>query len=342
MAGTRNGAGTGPRIAVVGAGIAGLCCARALRGRGARVSIFEREVAPGGRLGVALGEAGNFDAGAQYLVPRSPEFARELRSWVEADVVRTWEARLVRLGEGGMYALPQAGIRLVGVPDMRAIAGWLARDLDLTCHAEVAHLARTAGGWLLLDGGNLPLGTSAFDAVVLAVPSPVAAGLARGTGAQLGRLAGASWNACWVASILLTRPSGIDFDGAFIEDDPILSWAAREDTKPGRGLPAGISERWVLQARSSWSNGFGRLPPVEAGRWMQRAFAARLQIPLAQKSCCATRWQLAMPETCLPETHLWDGEERLGFAGDWLGAPHIEGAWRSGIELARAILGGPQ
>jgi predicted NAD/FAD-dependent oxidoreductase len=321
----------------VGAGIAGLSCARALKSQGARVSVFERDALPGGRLGTSGDQSVDFDAGAQFLTPQSAGFARELRGWVDANVVRSWDARLVRLVGGAIEDLPQGALRLVGMPDMRAIADHLVHDLELTCGAEVAHLVRTPGGWLLFDSANTPLGSEPFDTVVLAVPSVIGFALARDASDLALRLAGTSWNACWVASMLLARRSGIDFDGAFIDDDPILAWAVRESSKPGRRLPDGSAERWVLQARTSWSNSFARLPAAEAGRWMQRAFAARLAIPLAQKSCVATLWQLSTPAASLPEKFLWDAAERIGFAGDWLGAPHIEGAWQSGQELARAI-----
>ena len=39
-----------PRIAVIGAGLAGLSCARALRARGATVRLFDKGRGAGGRL----------------------------------------------------------------------------------------------------------------------------------------------------------------------------------------------------------------------------------------------------------------------------------------------------
>jgi len=71
-----------PHFAVVGAGVAGLACARALAAQGKRVTVFERSAAIGGRLGCLPTNGGDFDAGAQYLTVQSEAFADEVRLWV--------------------------------------------------------------------------------------------------------------------------------------------------------------------------------------------------------------------------------------------------------------------
>jgi renalase len=124
---------------------------------------------------------------------------------------------------------------------------------------------------------------------------------------------------------------------AFIRDDPILVWAARECSKPARHCGEGVAERWLLQARASWSNNFAQLLPDEAGRWMQRAFAARLARPLAQKSCMAVRWPYATPVGFLPEAFLWDPARTIGVTGDWCGGASVESAFLSGLSIVQAI-----
>ena len=62
--------------AVVGAGIAGVACARTLVQAGHKVTVFEREAAPGGRMASIDTAFGRFDSGAQYFTVRDARFAQ--------------------------------------------------------------------------------------------------------------------------------------------------------------------------------------------------------------------------------------------------------------------------
>ena len=56
------------RVAVVGAGIAGLSCARELQREGVHVEVFERDEDVGGRMCTRIREGHAFDVGANFLV----------------------------------------------------------------------------------------------------------------------------------------------------------------------------------------------------------------------------------------------------------------------------------
>jgi predicted NAD/FAD-dependent oxidoreductase len=326
-----------PRLAVVGAGVAGLVCARELLAQGSRVKIFERAGSVGGRLAAWSTEGGDFDAGAQYLTVQNEAFADEVRRWVGADLLRTWDAQIADLSNGQGTLLAPTTARFVGVPAMQSIAGFLARGLDVALNTTVGRIERTGRQWMLHDAQGAALDAAGFDGLVLAIPSVDALPLVRAQSAFAPALESVRWDACWTACLCLSRASNIEFDGAFINDDPILAWAARENSKPLRRCGSGVGERWLLQARPNWSNNFVDLPHEEAARWMQRAFAARLARPLAQKTCVALRWHAAAPAEPLTEAYLWDPERAIGMAGDWCGGARIESAFLSGMALARAI-----
>jgi len=326
-------------FAVVGAGVAGLVCARELCARGYRVTLYEARSTPGGRLSSAQTESGLCDLGTQYLTVQGEAFAREVGRWVSADLLRSWEPVLVEFSSGQAAYLQSFAHCFVGVPSMQAISDHLAQGLDIVYDAPIGRITRGSSEWYLFDPQDRPLGIVGFDGLVLAIPSIDALPLLGEHSDFAPRLQSVRWDACWSACLALSRPSGIEFDGAFITDDPILGWAARESSKPQRQLPDGVAERWVLQARASWSNNFAELPADDAARWMQRAFAARLARPMAQKFCTATRWRVGFPSGSLPESFLWDPARAIGLAGDWCGGARVEAAYLSGVALARAITG---
>jgi predicted NAD/FAD-dependent oxidoreductase len=332
-------------FAVVGAGVAGLACARELLAQGMRATVFERRPGCGGRLASQTWEGGICDLGAQFLTARSQEFQAQVERWLADGCVQRWDPVLAEFDKGQGMVVKATAPAYVGVPSMQSLAEHLAENLDIVFGAEVGRIARGSAEWYLFDAQDRPLGIAGFDGLVLAVPSPVALGLLRALAEfapeavpdLAARLEAVTWDACWSACVSLSRPSGIEFDVAFIRDDPILGWAGREGSKPGRRSAAGVAERWILQARASWSNSFPDLSPDDAGRWMQRAFAARLARPLLQKACLAVRWQHASPVGLFEPGHVWDAERRIGVAGDWCGGSSIESAFLSGQGVARSI-----
>ena len=74
--------GTSPEaeydVVVIGAGLAGLACARELASEGLRVRIFEAADAPGGRIRTDLVEGFRLDRGFQVLLTEYPEAKRVL------------------------------------------------------------------------------------------------------------------------------------------------------------------------------------------------------------------------------------------------------------------------
>jgi len=54
-------------IAVVGAGMAGITCARTLQQAGHQVTVFEKSRGLGGRMATRDSAFGSFDHGAQYF-----------------------------------------------------------------------------------------------------------------------------------------------------------------------------------------------------------------------------------------------------------------------------------
>ena len=99
-------------FAVIGAGMAGIACARTLVQAGHRVTVFEKSSRAGGRTATIDTPFGNFDAGAQYFTVRDPRFARAIDS--VPGVCKRWSANSVQV-------LDAAGnVTSVGLPRREA------------------------------------------------------------------------------------------------------------------------------------------------------------------------------------------------------------------------------
>ncbi len=87
------------RVAVVGAGISGAACARALVQAGVHVTVFDKSRGPGGRMSTRRAESVDghplaFDHGAQYFTARDPAFVVEVLAAQAAGCLALWRPRM--------------------------------------------------------------------------------------------------------------------------------------------------------------------------------------------------------------------------------------------------------
>jgi photolyase PhrII len=352
------------RVAVIGAGMAGLACARTLTDHNVEVVLFDKGRSPGGRLATRRLPPHTFDLGAQYFTARDPRFRRHVESWLDDGVCAPWQGRIVALDGAGGAARPTPPLeRLVGTPDMNALARHLAADLHVTTGQRVDRIERVAGmltlrgttapeGVTLGPAGPRDLGTAqlgTFDCVVLCLPADQAAVLLDPISARLAREAReVPLDPCFVVG-LAAGPGddalrALAYDGAFIgrEGEPStspLSWVARDSSKPGR--PPG--ERWVLHASAAWSRAARDTPRADVEAAMIAELARVFDLgPVEPELSFVHRWGYARALRPLERGALFDEEVRVGVGGDWACGGRVEGAFLSGIALAGRVLGLPE
>ena len=155
----------GVRVAIVGAGMAGAACARALADAGMTVRLFDKGRSVGGRLAQRRVEQGVFDHGAQYFRARDPAFMAAIEGWRAQGIVTYWPGAAGSDG-GGV---------LVGVPAMSAPVKALLADLPVATGSRITKFGHATGGWTLSARRIGGMGRS--RAVLVAVPAPQAADL---------------------------------------------------------------------------------------------------------------------------------------------------------------------
>ena len=320
-----------PKVAVIGAGIAGLSCATSLRAAGIDLTLLDKSRGPAGRMSTRRGDDWQCDHGAQYFTARDPAFRAEVARWQHAGVADLWRARIAVLGEAGEHGADFALERFVGVPRMTAPARFLADALPLTVQTTVTEIRPSPDGWWLVSAEH-GLHPTRFDAVLLAVPAPQAVPLLRTTAPGLANLsARANMRGSWALMLRYDAPVALPFDAAFVNSGP-LRWIARDSSKPGR--PSG--ETWLLHATPEWSAEHLEAPAEAVAEALLGAFA-KLGAETPPAAWSAHRWRFADTEPALDRVCCWDDERRIGLCGDWLNGGKVEGAWLSGRALARRI-----
>ncbi|MGP1255927.1 MAG: NAD(P)/FAD-dependent oxidoreductase [Kiloniellales bacterium] len=310
-------------VAVVGAGLAGLTCARRLADAGLRVTSFEKSRGLGGRLATRRADAGlRFDHGAQFVTAHGTAFRSLLQKLEAAAALAAWHP----LGREPKAETPW----WVGTPGMAALVRPLADGLDIRLTTRVVAVTETAEGWRLqLNDGQT---AGPFDRVVLALPPTQAAELLAGRpGAEA--LSAVRVAPCWTAMLAFAEPLQASFD-VWQSGEHLLSWAARNASKPKRDA---VPESWVLHAGPDWSAAHLESEPAEILPKLMAAFASQVGALPEPLHATAHRWRYARTITPLGRPFLACGGLLVG--GDWCLGARAEAAYDSGLAMADAILG---
>ena len=84
------------KIAIIGAGIAGLTTAKMLRDI-AEVTVYEKSRGAGGRICTRYTDSFDFDHGAQFFIAKTSQFKEFLNPLIQSSVVKSWNARFVEI-----------------------------------------------------------------------------------------------------------------------------------------------------------------------------------------------------------------------------------------------------
>ena len=329
--------------AIIGAGMAGVACARTLQQAGHRVTLLEQADAAGGRTRAVQSACGSHDAGAQYFTVRDARFAQALAT--TPGLCRPWSVSTVRVLDGAgrvVSAAPPPGEpHWVAEPAMDAlVARWATALTGLRTYFGVSRLSRSRGQWQV----HAPDGDIAgFDAVLLALPVPQAQALLQASGIQTawsGALAQVRMAPCWTLMLgfaQAVRPGlttlGPQWNAARSTHHRI-AWLARESSKPGREQ----IERWTVQASPAWSREHAGDDEARAGAKLLKAFAEITGIRATPAWSRAVLWHEAQTTAPLGRPFLWERGSGLGACGDWCLGHRVEDAFVSGLELALAVL----
>jgi predicted NAD/FAD-dependent oxidoreductase len=291
-------------VVVVGAGIAGLACARELLDAGVPVRVLERSRVVGGRLASRRYDGRYADIGAAYLTADDPAFAGLVESWRIAGLIRPWTDTL-RVYDGGGPPRPTTGpMRWAAPGGLRSLAEDLARELDV---------------WLEHEVTTLPVA----DAVVLAMPGPQASRIATLDAARR-----QEWSPSLAAVLTYPRRGWPAFAGAFVNDHPVLSTVCDDGDRRGDGAPVLVAHSTAAFARPRLED------PAGAAAELDQAVRDLLDVPAAT-TVRVHRWTYAQPA---PGSGGYAAEGHVYLCGDAFGRPRVQTAWLSGRAAARAVL----
>lgn len=321
------------RIAVVGAGLAGLVFAREMQAS-SEITLFEKSRGVGGRMATRYADPYRFDHGAQFFTARSARFREYLAPYINTGVVAPWHARFAELTGDTITAerhWDDAHLHFVGCPGMNALPKALADGLDVRLGTRVERASYESGAWTLHTNDGATFG--GFDWLVCTQPSPQVTPVVSAESALAQRAEAATMKACYALMLGFDRPIETRFDAARVLAADI-SWISVNSSKPGRSedftLLVHATNAWAdanleLDLDAAKAHLLGELHTVSG---IDGGTAAVQQIH---------RWRYANADAQIGTDYFIDREAKLAACGDWFIRGRVEAAFRSAMNLTRDL-----
>lgn len=342
-------------VIVVGAGLAGLICARRLHQAGHQVCVLEKSRGLGGRLATRRFQGVPLDHGVRYLAHPSDRLQQLIEHWRDQQILVPWQPHSYKMdAAGSLHAGPHGAPYWVAPAGMNAIGKQLAQGLTIHRQQRLVSLALTAQDtWQL----TVELATDQSHvryqarAIILAFPAPQIIPVLQPLAA--------------IAPIqpLLAALKSVTYD-------PVITVMAQYDDptrQPTDALPGDPTAPWLVEAHPAtplfWAgldSSKRSTPAVHVVTHSSAAFARQWldepdlqsvgQTLLTQASNLIATW-LGQPQTY--QVHRWRyglvntpvtapllttaTPLPLAACGDWCGAANLDTALASGWATAAAI-----
>ena len=295
------------RVAIVGAGLAGLSAARDLKEAGLNPVVFEKSRGLGGRLATRRTDLGPIDHGAPG---------------VPVDVAQA--------AGGSVWSEGPKDARGIGIPGMSTLARNLGQGISVQREITITGVEDTAEGVSLTDAsGGVHAG---FGAVILAVPSPQAEALLVHETEMVEAIANVRMSPLWTLLLGFDAPSGLSQE-VLTHAEP-LALAIPMLSKPGQIA----TERWTVHASIAWSVAHLELDKDAAASLLLKAFMAATGLSGAPDYVAGHRWRYARVDRPLGQPFLANGAGTLLAGGDWALGALASNAVASGRAMAQRIL----
>ena len=321
-----------PKIAILGAGIAGLNLANQLKAS-AEIVLFEKSDKLGGRMATHRCNGFEFDHGAQYFTAKDRLFKDWVARLMEANVVAIWHARFVEIEHRSMMSQrtwDDEFPHYMGIPSMNAIAQHLAEGLDIRFNQLITAIKPHHAKWIL-ETADGQFGQ--FDWVVSTLPAEQANVILPDTYKQKRALQSVQMQPCFTLMLGYESPRHSAWDAAFVSQS-ILSWVSINSAKPNRAKPYTL----VAMSQNAWAkDNFAR--PEEQ---IIAELMTELEGVMGGKLGDATyiklkKWKYANADKQKTELSFVDHTAKLVCCGDWCISGRIESAFMSSSRVAETI-----
>ncbi|MGI0479860.1 NAD(P)/FAD-dependent oxidoreductase [Geminocystis sp. CENA526] len=314
------------KVAVIGAGLSGLTCAKQLQNQGFSVDIFDKGRGVGGRMSSRRTSWGYIDHGTQYFTAKSSLFQAFLRDY--DSLISVWEGKFARWRGGELTFISPENCRYVPSIAMNNLCKNMG--LEVRLQTRIIRLEKSTS-WTLIDENAQKY--SEYDYVIVTAPPSQTYDLLKSHTNIASSIEPIKMYPCFSLMIIPDTKLNLPFDGVELQH-PILGWVAVNDSKPLRGEKGAM----VMQSNFTWAEDNLDENRDILTEIMKQNTEDIFKIKLTNNIYESLHlWRYAIPVRSNEKGYYLDEDNRIGVCGDWCLNGKVESAFLSGYYLAQKL-----
>lgn len=337
---------------IVGAGMAGLVCARRLQQAGYQVAILEKSRGLGGRMATRRLDGIPLDHGARFLHPQGDRPIYLANQLIQPGVLQSWHPQSFFLDKDGTLSPTAVPPCYVAPAGMSAVGKAIAADLAIFRQQRVTRITPQSDSWhiqAVQQMGDGSISEYGAKTLVLALPAPQILPLLASIPSHsavpeslLEAISTVAYAPC--ITVLAQYESPLDGAAGSLPCDPTTPWMveAHPDTSffwigldSSKRQTDGLNV--VLHSSAQFAEAYLEAPTLQTVGETLLAQASQLISPWLAASY---RWQVhrwRYAQVTVPHTSQVPGTDSpvpLVTCGDWTGCQGINSALESGWQAA--------
>jgi renalase len=329
-------------VAVIGAGIAGLTCARQLQQAGKTVVLIDKSRGLGGRLATRRLAATHADHGVCYLQAKGDLFQGWIDELVSVGILRVWTNGIHHLSADGTLQPPTKSAPYYAAPmGATSIAKYLGRDLEIIGDKLITAISPIDNGWRL--SAKDPQFSLTAAQVIIATPPVQALNIMRESvdPTCIQQLASVKFtrSITTIAAYPATDQTAaavIPWQGIHCIEHPSLAWIGLDSSKQIEPKQPVL----VIQSSAAFAEQYFDAPDLSIiGQKLLDTVVPLIPTLHTPELIQVHRWGYAFAQNPLTDRFITaQTNAPLYFCGDWCGGNRVESAYLSGMALANRIL----
>ena len=317
-----------PKIAIIGAGLTGLSCAKKLSLAEYNPIIIEKSRGLGGRISTRRIKNRNFyfDHGAQYVSAKGKNFDEYLMKAMLEGNAAEWFIQPPNNQE-------KSKRKIVGLNGMTNLVRPLAANLNLHFNSPVKKIHPHNYGWKIETTNQIY--ETIFDIVITTIPAPQVIPLVSENSVLTSELNKVKFTSCLAAMIAFEDKISLN-ENIYSNPASEIIWCARNSSKPSQTLN---KDCWILHASSHWSAKNIEDEKHHIAKNLLEIFRKKLNLRLPKVHFLAGhKWRFAFASLPLNKKFLVSDNKSLIMGGDWCLGNRAENAYDTGLSMANFIL----